>query len=287
LIALHHIDIPWRPSDMEQREGRILRFGNQNKKIKIYRYITKKSFDAYSWQLLEIKEKVIRDVLSGMISERNQIDVGEQVLSYAEVKSLALGQVLMKKKCELENQLSKLLILRKKRSEELLAMREKIEAYPIELANLQKNFNNCLEDYKFVYANKMEYTKEERKLMGKNLAKQIALIEFEEVEILEYKGFKVFKIANMNLEKPQIKLERFGTYFLDIEINEVGILKRIDNFLKNLPNKIMECQNAIKQLKNERNSMEEEISKPDVLQEKIDILKVELEKIYQKMGLKK
>ena len=87
---------------MEQREGRILRFGNQNKKINIYRYITTKSFDAYSWQLLEIKEKIIRDVLSGMISERNQIDVGEQVLSYAEVKSLALGQVLMKKNVNLK-----------------------------------------------------------------------------------------------------------------------------------------------------------------------------------------
>ena len=100
LVAIHHLDVPWRPADMVQREGRILRQGNTNEKVHIYRYITKESFDAYSWQLLETKQRFISQILSGMVTERTGVEVDEAVLNYAEVKALAIGNPLIKERVE-------------------------------------------------------------------------------------------------------------------------------------------------------------------------------------------
>ena len=94
LIAMHHLDVPWRPADMIQREGRIIRQGNENKEVFIYRYIQEASFDAYSWQLLEAKQRIIRDILSGSMPKRMCEEVDEAVLNYAEVKAIAVGNPL-------------------------------------------------------------------------------------------------------------------------------------------------------------------------------------------------
>ena len=117
LIALHHLDVPWRPSDMIQREGRILRQGNSNSKVYIYRYITEGSFDAYSWQLLETKQKLISDILSGCQDERSEPEVDDAVLNYAEVKALAIGIPLIRERVETANRLSRLSALRAKEFE--------------------------------------------------------------------------------------------------------------------------------------------------------------------------
>ena len=284
LVALHHIDIPWRPSDMAQREGRILRFGNTNPEIKIFRYVTEKSFDAYSWQLLEIKEKVIRDILSGMISERNQDDVGEQVLSYAEVKSLAVGDALMKKKCELENSLAKLYILRKKQNEQKEKMREKILAYPKEKEELQGKISRGMEDLKFVNENKFEYSKEDKTLMRQKILEKLSVVDFLEEEILKYRGFKVCKPFAFNLEKPQLVLKRAGNYVLDIELKS-GILIRIDNLLHNLENKIIEYENEMRALNLQKETMLNELNKPDELEWQIITLEQEFKNICEQMGI--
>lgn len=105
LIAVHHLDVPWRPADMTQREGRILRQGNTNPKVQIFRYITEGSFDAYSWQLLETKQRFITALLSGTLSERSAADIYDTVLNYAEVKALAVGNPLVKKRVETANEL--------------------------------------------------------------------------------------------------------------------------------------------------------------------------------------
>ena len=117
LIALHHLDVPWRPADMTQREGRILRQGNTNPQVYIFRYITEGSFDAYSWQLLETKQRFISDLLAGSLSERSASDIEDTVLTYAEVKALAIGNPLIKQRVEAANELSRLLTLQRKRNE--------------------------------------------------------------------------------------------------------------------------------------------------------------------------
>ncbi len=98
LIALHHLDVPWRPADIEQQEGRILRQGNQNEKVKIFRYITENTFDAYSWQLIENKQKFIGQIMTSKSPVRSCQDVDEAALSYAEVKALATGNLRLRKK---------------------------------------------------------------------------------------------------------------------------------------------------------------------------------------------
>ena len=114
LIAIHHLDVPWRPADMTQREGRILRQGNENAKVYIYRYITEGSFDAYSWQLLETKQRFISGLLSGSLADRSGSDVESTVLDYAEVKALAVGNPLVKERVETANELTRYLALQRK-----------------------------------------------------------------------------------------------------------------------------------------------------------------------------
>ena len=111
LKAIHHLDVPWRPSDMVQREGRILRRGNRYQEIKIFRYIAEGSFDSYSWQLLETKQRFISQFLSGSEYQRSASDLEENVLTYAQVKALAISQPLMKVLAEKENELRRLQLL--------------------------------------------------------------------------------------------------------------------------------------------------------------------------------
>lgn len=135
LKAIHHLDVPWRPADMIQREGRILRRGNQNKNVIIYRYITESSFDSYSWQILETKQRFITQFLTGTTYQRSIEDLENQVLTYAQVKALALAEPLMKQLAEKENEVKNLKILLSRerqtlaeQKKELAQIDEKIEA---------------------------------------------------------------------------------------------------------------------------------------------------------------
>ena len=128
LIALHHIDVPWRPADMIQREGRILRQGNTNKKVYIYRYITEGSFDAYSWQLLETKQRFISDLLSGSLADRSSDDIENTVLDYAEVKALAVGNPLVKERVEAANELTRYRTLQRKLVDTRIRMEKELPA---------------------------------------------------------------------------------------------------------------------------------------------------------------
>ncbi len=130
LIAIHHIDIPWRPADMVQREGRILRPGNTNEKVFIYRYITEGSFDAYSWQLLENKQRFISQLLSGSYVQRSGGDIRDSVLDYAEVKALAVGNPLIKKRVTTQNELNTLLTLKRKSEENRAEMTQRLRELP-------------------------------------------------------------------------------------------------------------------------------------------------------------
>ena len=130
LIALHHIDIPWRPADMTQREGRILRQGNVNSQVYIYRYITEGSFDAYSWQLLETKQRFISGLLSGSLTTRSGADIEDTVLDYAEVKALAVGNPLVKKRVEAANELTRYLTLQRKLVDSRIRMEKELLELP-------------------------------------------------------------------------------------------------------------------------------------------------------------
>lgn len=149
LIAVHHLDVPWRPADMTQREGRILRQGNENSKVEIYRYITEGSFDAYSWQLLETKQRFITGLLSGSYTERNSADIEDTVLNYAEVKALAVGNPLVKKRVETANELSRYLTLQRKLVETRLRLENELSELPARMEHQKRLIENARSDRNF------------------------------------------------------------------------------------------------------------------------------------------
>lgn len=135
MIALHHLDCPWKPADLEQQEGRILRQGNQNKKVKIFRYVTENTFDAYMWQILENKQKFISQIMTSKSPVRACEDVDDTALSYAEIKALATGNPYIKEKMDLDIQVSKLKLLKANHTSQKYKLETDIaKNYPMQIA---------------------------------------------------------------------------------------------------------------------------------------------------------
>lgn len=251
LCALHHLDVPWRPADMVQREGRILRQGNMNKSVRIFRYITKASFDAYSWQLLENKQRFISQILSGHTTLREGSDVDEAILNYAEVKALAVGNPLLKRRVEVANELDKYRILQRDYMEDRKRKGQELRDIPKKIADQTSRIENCQKDIKEVSEDQTDYEsmpytqqKEIREKIYEAVSKKV-IMPFE-TEVLEYRGFKVVVPAYMVPKIPETRnsdgesvkerksipyvyLKKNGTYYMEIE-SESGITKRLNNF---------------------------------------------------------
>ena len=236
LTALHHLDVPWRPADMVQREGRILRQGNTNKKVSIYRYITEGSFDAYSWQLLETKQKFICDLLSGSMSERSGSEISDTVLNYGEVKALAVGNPLIKKRFEAANELSKFISLQRKATEEKQESEAQLASMPGKIKENRDSKKNALADIRFLQNNPVEYSKEERTAIREKLHEAVKgnVLRPQETEFMNYRGFRVVLPANMTEEKPFVWLVNNGRYYVETGNTAAGGLIRIDNRIDGL-----------------------------------------------------
>lgn len=155
LVALHHLDVPWRPSDIEQQEGRILRQGNQNQQVKIYRYVTEGTFDSYSWQVIENKQKFIGQIMTSKSPVRSCEDIDEAALSYAEVKALATGNPYIKEKMELDVEVSKLKLLRANHNSEIYHLEDNISRkYPAKIAVCSEQIRNLKDDLSVLEAAK-------------------------------------------------------------------------------------------------------------------------------------
>ena len=146
LVALHHLDAPWKPAEVEQREGRILRQGNTNEEVAIYRYVTEKSFDAYMWQALETKAKFIGQVMSGDNAARRAEDIGGQELSYAEVKAIASGNPAVLTLAEADAELQRLTLLKKNHLDEQYLARRRVRELPDLIAGLSERIINLRTD---------------------------------------------------------------------------------------------------------------------------------------------
>ncbi len=237
LIALHHLDVPWRPADMSQREGRILRQGNTNEKVWIYRYITEGSFDAYSWQLLETKARFIADLLAGTVEERDGGDIDETVLNYAEVKALAVGNPLIRERVEAANELSRYIVLQKK----ALAQRESYGKELLELPGRLKKVEEMLPrvkaDVEYLRENQRNYSEEERRDIRKRIHQAACGDEPSQTEVVAavYQGFEVVIPERISAVHPIVYLRREHSYLLDIGSSEIGGLIRIDKYLEKLP----------------------------------------------------
>lgn len=289
LIALHHIDVPWRPADMVQREGRIIRQGNTNKKVQIFRYITEGSFDAYSWQLLETKQRFICQLLSGSVTERSASDIDSTVLDYAEVKALAVGNPLIRKRVETANELEKYIALQRG----IIASRERLQSeldsIPALLRDNRKTTEESIADRDFYISNKHQYDKLQRQSIRKKIfdAVQNNAMMSTEKELLEYQGFKIILPANMLKEKPFVILKRTGKHYVNLGDTEVGTIIRIDNYLEGLTDYIIKLEEASKRFLEKEKSIKAELEAHENYSEKIEKLKKELENIDKELGVEK
>ncbi len=300
LIALHHLDVPWRPADMTQREGRILRQGNLNKVVGIFRYITEGSFDAYSWQLLETKARFIADLLGGTLTERNGSDIEDTVLSYAEVKALAVGNPLVKERVEVSNELERLIILQRKSGETNLRLENELMEIPSRIKSMQRLADDCRQDYEFYVglksAPKSELTPEQRKAaierrrsLRERLQSEIEgnVLETSERTLFKYHGFEVILPTNMSLNMPYIYLKRAGKYCVDMTGSEIGNLRKIDIFLEGLGEHLSRLEENVKQLKKRRADIKAQMATKEDYSERIDELRKKLDELDKKLKVDK
>ena len=298
LVALHHLDLPWRPADMVQREGRILRTGNMNQKVEIYRYITEGSFDAYSWQLLETKQRFIADILSGTIEGRSGSEVDDTVLNYAEVKALALGNPLLKSRVEKRNELTRLSILQRKNIENRLRLEQRYKELPDIIAAKQLELDICTSDCAFleeqgkdIYAglsgwakeNMAAYRRSVREYLGEHLYRYI--MRTEDRPLYNYRGFTIVLPAGMSAEHPYLCLVREGCYKVDMSDKEAGILIRIDNFLDKMDDYVARVRREKEVLEQELAETETELAEMVNYADEIDEVTAELAEVDEILGV--
>ncbi|MBQ8146630.1 MAG: DEAD/DEAH box helicase family protein [Clostridia bacterium] len=289
LVAIHHLDVPWRPADMVQREGRILRQGNTNDEIFIHRYITKGSFDAYSWQLLETKQRFISSLLAGSVSERASSDVYDTALNYAEIKALAIGNPAIKERVEVSNELNRLIILRRELVIHKEGLRQELNKLPARIERQKQNIANALGDSELYKDSKKELTPTERKDI--RIALENALMEntlkTNETELFEYQGFKIVLPSGMSDNKPFIWLLGSGKYYIELGESPLGYLVRIDNFLEDFEKYIKKQEDKLDKLEMVQISIEKELAEDDEYSERIDSLTEKLEKLDKELGVNK
>ena len=282
LIALHDLDCPWRPSDLIQRSGRIIRQGNQNKEVYIYRYVTEKTFDAYLYQLVENKQKFISQIMTSKTPIRSAEDIDEVALSYAEIKALAAGNPLIIEKTELDTQLSKLKLLKQSYLNEQYDLESRIKkSYPTQIKELENNIENYKKDINFL----KEYEKEdnifygmtinnilydEKQKAGEMLINECKKTITDESKIIgEYKGFEMelkfssfFKEYNLILRKNSVVSINLGT-------SELGNITRIDNALNNIPALLIKSEEELIRTKEQLEKAKEEFGKPFIQEEEL------------------
>lgn len=289
LIALHHLDVPWRPADMVQREGRIIREGNLNEKVWIYRYITEGSFDAYSWQLLESKQRFISAILSGSMKERCGSDISDTVLNYAEVKALAIGNPLIKKRVEVANELSRLHSLQRKFVENRWALQKELAELPNDIEDAKKRVEKCKADLEYFIATQNDSDKDERLSLAKFIFFSVSayVMKEEDKKIVNYRGFDVILPKEMFKEKPYVYLQRLGRYMVEIGESDKGVMLRLDNCLESLDKRLLRYENAYLQLIDNQKNIEDELAKDENYDERILAVQEQLDKIDEKLGVNK
>ena len=269
LVAEHHLDCPWRPADIEQREGRIIRQGNQNGTVHIYRYVTKDTFDAYMWATLEAKQRFISQVMTSRSPVRSCEDIDDQTLSYAEVKSLATGDPRIKERMDLEMEISKLKLLRASHMNQRFEMQSRLQRIPLEIqsyeqaqmkleADQAKYMRNKTEDFPITICG-TRYA--ERKDAGAALlAACQAKTDPAPREIGEYMGFQLL-LAYENMQFTAV-LKGEGSYFVELGDRVLGNIQRLENQLERLAPSARTVSLKIDALKQELQTLEADAKQP-------------------------
>ena len=278
LIALHHLDCPWKPADLEQQEGRILRQGNQNKKVKIFRYVTENTFDAYMWQILENKQKFISQIMTSKSPVRACEDVDDAALSYAEIKALATGNPYIKEKMDLDIQVSKLKLMKANHTSQKYRLEEDIaKNYPMQITAAKERLEGLKADFQAVKPllekgkEKDEFsmtvggkTYTDRKEAGTALIAACAGLKAVKTsgQIGEFYGFQMSAEFDSFNQKYMVTLKRQCSYKVEIGKDALGNLQRISNALSGIEKKAAETQQKLETLQQQLETAKEEVAKP-------------------------
>ena len=276
LIALHHLDVPWRPSDIEQQEGRILRQGNQNDKVKIFRYVTEGTFDSYSWQLIENKQKFIGQIMTSKSPVRSCEDVDEAALSYAEVKALATGNPYIKEKMDLDIQVSKLKLMKanhtsqKYRLEDnitqhyphqIAIFKERIEGFTADMNKYAKNKPEDKEQFFMQVGGKSYTDKKEAGTAIIAMCKEIKGINAS-ADVGEYLGFKLNVTFDSFNNKFVMNVKGAMSHPMEVGSDPLGNITRINNVLEAMPAQLEEAQTKLSNVEHQLETAKAEVDKP-------------------------
>ncbi len=298
LIALHDLDCPWRPSDLIQRSGRIIRQGNQNKEVYIYRYVTEKTFDAYLYQLVENKQKFISQIMTSKTPVRSAEDIDEVALSYAEIKALAAGNPLIIEKTELDTQVSKLKLLKQSYLNEQYDLEDRIKKkYPNHIKDLENNIKNYESDIKYLSDNYdntenfsgmiiegQEYL--DKKLAGAKIIDKCKTITTNATkQIGEYKGFNMELKFYSFLKEYSLILKRDSTIVVSLGTSELGNITRIDNALNEISSTLINATTELENIKIQLEKAKAELGKPFIQEEELKVKQTRLNEVNKLLNM--
>ena len=276
LIALHHLDCPWKPSDLEQQEGRILRQGNQNDKVKIFRYVTENTFDAYMWQILENKQKFISQIMTSKSPVRACEDVDDTALSYAEIKALATGNPYIKEKMDLDVQVSKLKLLKANHTSQIYRLESDIaKNFPVQISALKERIAGMQVDSQVVKSVDLQDNDtfamtvgnvlyEDKKEAGEALIAACAGLKAVSTggKVGEYHGFTLSASYNMFSNAFELTIKGKCSYKLEIGKDPIGNMQRIHNTLSSIDRKLTESEQKLETVQQQLATAQEEVKKP-------------------------
>ena len=299
LIALHHLDCPWRPSDIEQREGRILRQGNQNEEVEIYRYVTEGSFDAYSYQLIQTKSNFINQIMANSNGAgRTAEDLDRDTLTYAEVKALASGNPLILDKFKVENELKQLYLSKSRYDKSHMELEVKYNReLPRQLKYQEQYLKGLEQDIKKVEDLSADNFKitirnqyfNSRKDASTKFYQSLSLLKTgEETKIGEISGFDIIGTREELRFSPVVYIKGFGKYKVEINnIDEIGNILKLENMLKSFDNKISTVKEQINYTNKQLIDVKEELDKPFSYIDRIKELQKEKARIDSELDLDK
>ena len=299
LVALHHLDTPYRPSDMEQREGRIIRQGNTNDKVKIFTYVTERTFDSYSYQILENKQRFISQINRGDLTIREAEDIDETTLSYAEIKAITAANPKIKRKMEVDAEVARLRVLEGQYRKNLYALQDKIyKTYPEEIRKQELYIERIGKDLEMLKSTRPADPEEfsisvngkvykDKKEGGKALMDALHSGKVN-IPVAEYCGFKISMNPMYMLGgEREITLAAEGQYVIPIGDSAFGTLTRLENFLSDLPDRETRLKKRLAQLNADLEVAKEQVEKPFEQAEQLKTLLSEQAELNAELNLDK
>ena len=275
LVAVHHLDVGWKPSDMTQRNGRIIRQGNMNKEVKVFNYVTEGTFDAYLWQTLENKQRFISQIMTSKSPVRSCEDVDEQALSYAEIKALCAGNPLIKEKMDLDVQVAKLKVLKADHQSQKFRLQDKLlTKFPADIRETNAYIAGVKADAQLAAAHPQVQegfcgmtikgvTYDEKKTAGERLVLACSeLPNAEEKVIGSYRGFELSLRFDAFRTEYQALLKGQRKYTVPLGTDPLGNIIRLDNSLNNFPERITAAENELATLHQQQAAAQIEVEKP-------------------------